>query len=203
MSLFDALLAFIDRMFEFFSFSKRTAVSNGLGVYVKSNTGETVYVELDPTWEIGSVKEFVSKKIGIDSSELKIIFAGKELQDNVTIRVSALYKSPSFFVPTFIILQECDLGQKSVLHAVKTRRRIPKHVLGSTDVIRERHDSLASDGFKSISESLLEHELETTTTGGGNSHLFQLQSSKTPLFRSCRHLVAQHKGPLLRLLLIV
>lgn len=29
----------------------------------------------------------VASKIGIDSSELKIIFAGKELQDTVTIKV--------------------------------------------------------------------------------------------------------------------
>lgn len=50
---------------------------------------------------------------------------------------------------------------------MKTRRRIPKHLLATDgeDVIRERHDSLASDGFKSISESLVEHEVETAAAG--------------------------------------
>lgn len=65
----------------------------------------------------------MASKIGIDSSELKIIFAGKELQDTVTIKVPII---PFFHKPLFIltpIFQECDLGQKSVLHAVKTRRR--------------------------------------------------------------------------------
>lgn len=88
MSILRSLLDFLSRMFEFFSFAKRTAISNGLGVFVKTTTGDTVYVELDPKWDIGSVKELVAKKIGIDSSELKIIFAGKELQDTVTIKVS-------------------------------------------------------------------------------------------------------------------
>lgn len=86
----SSVFAWIARMLEFFSFTKRS-VSNGLGVFVKTTTGESVYVELDPKWDIASVKEIVSKKIGIDSSELKIIFAGKELQDSVTIRVSILY----------------------------------------------------------------------------------------------------------------
>lgn len=83
-SIFD----WIARMLEFFSFAKRSV--SGLGVFVKTTTGETVYVELDPKWDIASVKQIVSKKIGIDSSELKIIFAGKELQDSVTIRVSTI-----------------------------------------------------------------------------------------------------------------
>lgn len=48
-------------MFEFFSFSKKTAISNGLGVYVKTTTGNTVYVELNPKWDIRNVKEIGKK----------------------------------------------------------------------------------------------------------------------------------------------
>lgn len=89
MSFITSLFEWLAKMFEFFSFAKRTAISNGLGVYVKTNTGNTVYVELDPKWDIGSVKDIVAGKIGIAADELKIIFAGKELQDNVTIHVGA------------------------------------------------------------------------------------------------------------------
>lgn len=87
MSYITSLFEWLARMFEFFKFGKRTAISNGLGVYVKTNTGSTVYVELDPMWDIGSVKDLVAKKLGIGADELKIIFAGKELQDSVTIHV--------------------------------------------------------------------------------------------------------------------
>lgn len=88
MGLLTSILEFLSKMFEFFSFSKRTAISNGLSVYVKSTTGSTVCVELDPKWDIKNVKDVVAKKLGISADELKIIFAGKELQENVTIRVS-------------------------------------------------------------------------------------------------------------------
>lgn len=87
MDIITSILDFFARMFEFFSFPKRSAISNGLGVFVKTTTGSTVYVELDPRWDIKEVKEIVAKKLGIDSGELKIIFAGKELQENVTIKV--------------------------------------------------------------------------------------------------------------------
>lgn len=59
-----------------------------------------------------------------------------------------------------ICFQECDLGQKSVLHAVKTRRRIPKHMLGMAGEASQ---------FKSISESLLEQE--TSSSGRPSDRL--------------------------------
>lgn len=73
-------------MLQFLSFSKKT-LSNTLNIYVKTNTGNTLSVELDPKWDIKNVKEFVAPKLGLSPDEMKIIFAGKELSDNTILEV--------------------------------------------------------------------------------------------------------------------
>lgn len=85
MEFLTSLFDFFARMFEFLSFSKRPPA---LGVYVKETSGRTVFVELDPRWDIKNVKDLVAKKLGVAAEDLKIIFAGKELQENVMIKVS-------------------------------------------------------------------------------------------------------------------
>lgn len=76
-------------MLQFLSFSKKT-LSNTLSIYIKTNTGNTLSVDLDPSWDIKDVKQFVAPQLGLDPGEVKIIFAGKELGDNISISVSLL-----------------------------------------------------------------------------------------------------------------
>lgn len=73
-------------MLQFFSFSKNT-LTNSLNIYIKTNNGSTLSVDLDPNWDIKNVKEIVAPKLGLEPSEVKIIFAGKELGDTITISV--------------------------------------------------------------------------------------------------------------------
>lgn len=84
-------------MLQLLSFSKKT-IKNTLNIYIKSNTGSTLSVELDPKWEIKDVKEFVAPQLGLDPDEMKIIFAGKELSDTTKIEVCLL-----IFVVLFIV----------------------------------------------------------------------------------------------------
>lgn len=74
-------------MLQFLSFSRKT-ISNTLSIYVKTNTGSTLSVELNPKWDIKNVKEFVGPQLGLQPEEMKIIFAGKELSDNTILEVS-------------------------------------------------------------------------------------------------------------------
>lgn len=67
--------------------SSKTRISNTLSIYVKTNTGKTVHVDLNPKWDIKNVKEIVGKKLDMPPEELKIIFAGKELHNSTTIEV--------------------------------------------------------------------------------------------------------------------
>lgn len=67
-------------------FGKKT-ISNKLSIYIKTNTGRSLAVDLNPKWDIKEVKEFVAPQLGLLPDEVKIIFAGKELGDNIIIEV--------------------------------------------------------------------------------------------------------------------
>lgn len=78
-------------MIQLLSFGKNK-ISNSLSIYVKSNTGSTISVDLDPKWDIKNVKEVVAPQLGLEPEDVKIIFAGKELLDSTVIEVSILEK---------------------------------------------------------------------------------------------------------------
>lgn len=73
-------------MLQLLWFGKRT-ISNTLSIHIKTNTGNTLSVDLNPEWDIKNVKEIVAPQLGLEPEEVKIIFAGKELSDNTTISV--------------------------------------------------------------------------------------------------------------------
>lgn len=75
-------------MLEIIWFGKKK-VSNSLSIYVKTNTGKTLPVDLDPKWDIKNVKEIVAEKMGMPVEEIKIIFAGKELHNSTIIEVNS------------------------------------------------------------------------------------------------------------------
>lgn len=86
MSLLSILFDFFQSVFHLIWFS-RNSITNSLSIYVKSNTGNTVSVDLDPKWDIKNVKEVVAPRLGLEPEEVKIIFAGKELPDSVLLEV--------------------------------------------------------------------------------------------------------------------
>lgn len=73
-------------MLQLLSFGKKT-ITNSLSIYVKTNTGNTLSLDLDPKWDIKNLKELVAPQLGLQPDEVKIIFAGKELSDNTIIEV--------------------------------------------------------------------------------------------------------------------
>lgn len=129
MSFFFAFLRnLLQSMLQLLSLSKRT-ISNTLSVYIKTNTGNTLSVDLDPKWDIKNVKEIVAPRLGLTPEEVKIIFAGKELHDST-------------------VIEECDLGQQSILHAVKARPSPKKPGIESP-----------SEGSKPLNETLIDLQL--------------------------------------------
>lgn len=89
MSVFDIISRFFTFIMEIVLFG-RTKLSNTINIYIKSNTGSTISVDLDPKWDIKNVKEFVAPKFGLAPDDMKIIFAGKELLDSTVIEVSCM-----------------------------------------------------------------------------------------------------------------
>ena len=75
----------------------------GLHVLIKTSD-KTVPIFLSPKWSIGDVKSRLASAVGKEAEELRIIVAGHELRDDV-------------------IVGDCDLGQSTVIHAVKVLHR--------------------------------------------------------------------------------
>uniref|UniRef100_A0A1B0GN34 E3 ubiquitin-protein ligase parkin n=1 Tax=Phlebotomus papatasi TaxID=29031 RepID=A0A1B0GN34_PHLPP len=137
MNIFEILRSFFTKMLQILLNKKE--ITNALSVYVKCSTGTTLSVELDPNWDIKNVKEIIAPQLGFSSAdEVKIIFAGKELGDAIT-------------------LNECDFGQKTILHAVKSRR-IPIKCPDNPSLTEEEGES--EEIYRPLSESLLEGETE-------------------------------------------
>ena len=57
-------------------------------------------VHLNPSVTVADLKSDLAVKLDSSSDNLRIIFAGKELPDN-------------------LIINDCDIGNRSVLHAVR------------------------------------------------------------------------------------
>lgn len=135
----NALLALLrnllHNMLQLFSFGRKT-ITNTLSVCIKTNTGNTLNVDLDPLWDIGNVKRLVAGELGLCADDLKIIFAGKELSNSTTIA-------------------ECDLGQRSVLHAVRARHSpssSPSTTTSASTASGSRRPALQAPSASSIAE---------------------------------------------------
>lgn len=60
----------------------------GLRVFIKQGN-QTVSADLDPSWNLRKIKSVVAPKLKCLPDELKIIFAGRELHDDVVLGVSS------------------------------------------------------------------------------------------------------------------
>lgn len=80
-------------------YTSSNTLTRGLSIYIKSNKGRTLAIDIDPKWDIKNVKEIISPKIGLPPEDMEIIFAGKVLDDST-------------------VIEDCDLGEKSTLHLV-------------------------------------------------------------------------------------
>ncbi|XP_022905956.2 E3 ubiquitin-protein ligase parkin [Onthophagus taurus] len=152
--IINALKSILHRMLQLFSFGKRT-ITNSLSIYIKTSTGNTLAVDLDPQWDIKNIKELVAPKLGLQPEEVKIIFAGKELGDSVTIA-------------------ECDLGQQSILHAVRNKKR-PKLPSQSNSLLEECEE--VEQGSKPLCEILSDIDFSTESETSFNKSQESEQSN--------------------------
>ncbi|XP_073075965.1 E3 ubiquitin-protein ligase parkin isoform X2 [Manis javanica] len=73
-------------------------------VFVRFNSSHGFPVEVDSDTSIFQLKEVVAKRQGVSADQLRVIFAGKELRDDLTV-------------------QSCDLDQQSIVHIVLRPQR--------------------------------------------------------------------------------
>lgn len=67
--IFNFIWKFVDTMLELFSFGRKR-ISNKLPIFIKTNTGKQLSLNLDPDWNISNVKKLVAPQLGISPTEV-------------------------------------------------------------------------------------------------------------------------------------
>jgi len=105
--LLEQLCSVVRSILRILGLGSDPSIEEGTRVTVRTVTGQAVSLLLKPTWTIRDVKSQLCSQLGAKPDELRIIFAGKELRDDVSI-------------------QSCDLGSQSILHAVRVENKASK-----------------------------------------------------------------------------
>ena len=61
-----------------------------LPIFVRLNSNTNIPVQVDLQWNIARLKQEIAAQQGVDPTEMRIIFAGRELKDDLQLKVSLI-----------------------------------------------------------------------------------------------------------------
>ena len=61
--------------------------SSKFSIFVRFNSNTNIPVQADPQWNVLQLKKEIAEHQAVDHREIRIIFAGKELKDDLKVKV--------------------------------------------------------------------------------------------------------------------
>lgn len=58
-----------------------------LTIFVRFNSSTNIPVQIEPQWNVLKLKEEIGQKQGVDPKDIRIVFAGRELKDDLRLKV--------------------------------------------------------------------------------------------------------------------
>lgn len=87
-------------------------------IFVRFNSNRNIPVQVDPQWNVSKLKEEIGRQQAVDPRDIRIIFAGRELKDDMKLKVLSQYKFPLvisfFFLFLFCFVEQIILLKKTL-----------------------------------------------------------------------------------------
>ena len=58
-----------------------------LTIFVRFNSSTNIPVQIEPQWNVLKLKEEIGQRQGVDPKDIRIVFAGRELKDDLRLKV--------------------------------------------------------------------------------------------------------------------
>lgn len=70
--------------------------SRKLPIFVRFNSNTNIPIQADPQWNVSKLKEEIGKQQAVDPKDIRIIFAGRELRDDMKLKVLLILSQINF-----------------------------------------------------------------------------------------------------------